>query len=87
MQLAARAGAKRVCLFRHDPDHDDSKLEEMVAHAQQAAVENGSSIKVSAAREGETVVLERRSILLKSRERLGCCAFSRSALSVAHSWE
>ncbi|MGH8164201.1 MAG: MBL fold metallo-hydrolase, partial [Rhodanobacteraceae bacterium] len=58
-RLAARAGAKRVCLFHHDPDHDDSKLEEMVTHAQQAAAKNGSSIKVSAAREGETVTLER----------------------------
>jgi len=61
VQLAARAGAKRVYLFHHDPDHDDSKIEEMVAHAQQAATENGSSIKVSAAREGETVLLDKNS--------------------------
>lgn len=57
VQLAARAGAKRVYLFHHDPDHDDKKLEEMVAHAQQAAAQNGSAVKVSAAREGETLVL------------------------------
>ncbi len=57
VQLAARAGAKRVYLFHHDPDHDDAKIEQMVASAQAAAAKSGSAIQVSAAREGETITL------------------------------
>lgn len=57
VQLAARAGAKRVYLFHHDPDHDDEKIETMVASAQEAAAGIDSTIKVSAAREGETITL------------------------------
>lgn len=57
VKLAARAGAKRVYLFRHDPDHDDVKIDQMVESARQAAAAEGSSIEVAAAREGETVIL------------------------------
>lgn len=57
VQLAVRAGAKRVYLFHHDPDHDDAKIDQMVVTAQQAATAQGSSIKVAAAREGETITL------------------------------
>jgi len=32
--LARRAGAKRLCLFHHDPDHNDEKVTAMVEHAQ-----------------------------------------------------
>jgi phosphoribosyl 1,2-cyclic phosphodiesterase len=56
--LAARAGAKRIYLFHHDPDHDDAKIESMVAHARHAVAETGSTIQVNAAREGETVRLD-----------------------------
>ena len=34
VQLAARAGAKHLSLFHHDPDHDDGKIAEMVACGQ-----------------------------------------------------
>lgn len=57
VQLAARAGAQRVYLFHHDPDHDDAKIEKMVASAQEAVANIGGTVKVSAAREGETLVL------------------------------
>lgn len=56
-QIAARAGAKRVCLFHHDPDHDDEKIEKMVASAREAVAQSGATIQVSAAREGETLSL------------------------------
>ena len=59
MALAARAGAKRVYLFHHDPDHDDAKIEKMVAHAQEIGRKNGGTIIVAAAREGETLTLNR----------------------------
>ena len=55
--LAARAGAKRVYLFHHDPDHDDAKIEKMVKTAQEFERQNGGSIIVAAAREGETLSL------------------------------
>ena len=55
--LAARAGAKRVYLFHHDPDHDDEKMAKMVESAQAAVRHNGLQIEVFAAREGETVSL------------------------------
>ena len=32
--LARRAGAKRLFLFHHDPDHNDEKVAAMVEHAQ-----------------------------------------------------
>ena len=54
--LASRAGAKRVYLFHHDPDHDDEKLARMVEHAQQAVLEKGGTVEVAAAREGERLV-------------------------------
>ncbi len=53
--LAARAGAKKVFLFHHDPDHTDEKIEAMVASAREAAARSGSQIEVAAAREGEVV--------------------------------
>ncbi|MBA3960870.1 MAG: response regulator [Chthoniobacterales bacterium] len=56
-QLAARAGAKRVYLFHHDPDHNDEKMAKMIASAQEGVRQSGSSIQVFAAREGETVIL------------------------------
>ena len=55
--LAARAGAKRVYLFHHDPDHDDVKMGKMVESARAAVQQNGYSIEVFAAREGETLSL------------------------------
>ncbi|MGI8432579.1 MAG: response regulator [Chthoniobacterales bacterium] len=55
--LAARAGAKRVYLFHHDPDHDDAKMAKMVENAQAVVRQSGLQIEVYAAREGETLSL------------------------------
>ena len=57
--LASRAGAKRVYLFHHDPDHDDEKMGGMVKSAQEVVRQNGGTVQVFAAREGETVILEK----------------------------
>ena len=57
VQLAVRAGAKHLFLFHHDPDHHDQKIAEMVARAQARAVEAGSTLVVSAAREGAEILL------------------------------
>jgi phosphoribosyl 1,2-cyclic phosphodiesterase/ActR/RegA family two-component response regulator len=59
VQLAARAGAKQLFLFHHDPDHNDAKIAEMVARAQREVEKNQSSLHVTAACEGAEVRLTR----------------------------
>ncbi|MEO7297486.1 MAG: hypothetical protein ABI042_02785, partial [Verrucomicrobiota bacterium] len=58
VDLAMRAGVKNLFLFHHDPDHDDAKIEVMVAEGQARVKECGSSLIVNAAREGGEFVLE-----------------------------
>ena len=55
--LAMRAEVKRVCLFHHDPEHDDAKIDAMVAHARRLVEERGGTLIVEAAREGERIEL------------------------------
>jgi phosphoribosyl 1,2-cyclic phosphodiesterase len=57
--LALEAQAKRLYLFHHDPNHDDAKIAEMVAHARSLAVARGGALVVEAAREGLTVELSK----------------------------
>lgn len=55
--LAIKAGVKKLFLFHHDPDHDDVKVEGMVAQARQLVTGQNASLEVDAAREGMTVEL------------------------------
>jgi phosphoribosyl 1,2-cyclic phosphodiesterase/ActR/RegA family two-component response regulator len=57
VQLAVRAGVKRLFLFHHDPDHNDEKIAAMVERAQSEAGRNGGKPIVAAAREGDEIVL------------------------------
>jgi phosphoribosyl 1,2-cyclic phosphodiesterase/CheY-like chemotaxis protein len=59
VQLAIRAGVKRLFLFHHDPDHDDEKIAAMVERAQKEVAQNGGKPILAAAREGEEIVLKR----------------------------
>ena len=59
VQLALRAGAKRLFLFHHDPDHSDEKIAAMVERAQKAVAQSGAKTIVAAAREGEEITLTR----------------------------
>ncbi|MFL6529666.1 MAG: response regulator [Chthoniobacterales bacterium] len=59
VQLAIRANAKRLCLFHHDPDHTDEKIDTMIARARESVAKTGSRLEVSAAKEGEEVLLQR----------------------------
>jgi phosphoribosyl 1,2-cyclic phosphodiesterase len=54
VRLAEDAGVKHLVLFHHDPDHDDSQVDGLLAVAQGAAP---AGLTVSAAREGSTVTL------------------------------
>jgi ribonuclease BN (tRNA processing enzyme) len=57
VQLAMRAGAKRLALFHHDPDHSDEKIAAMVERAQSEVAQNDGKLLVTAAREGEEISL------------------------------
>jgi phosphoribosyl 1,2-cyclic phosphodiesterase len=55
--LALKAGVRKLFLFHHDPDHDDAKVESMVAHARQLVTAQKGSLQVDAACEGMVVEL------------------------------
>jgi phosphoribosyl 1,2-cyclic phosphodiesterase len=57
VQLAMRAGAKRLALFHHDPDHTDEKIAAMVERAQGEVAKSGGKLVVTAAREGDEISL------------------------------
>ena len=52
VELAADAGAKRLVLFHHEPEHDDAALDGLLAAAQRSAKRRGASVEVIAAQEG-----------------------------------
>ena len=56
--LALKARVKKLFLFHHDPDHDDSQVGQIVEHARQIVAAQGRSLIVEAAREGLTVELK-----------------------------
>lgn len=55
--LALQSGVKQLCLFHHDPDHDDKLIDEFVKHARQLVAKRKSKMKVDAAREGMVIQL------------------------------
>jgi phosphoribosyl 1,2-cyclic phosphodiesterase len=55
--LAIQAEVKRLFLFHHDPDHDDAKVSQMLAHARQLVASRKGQLQVEAAREGVMVEL------------------------------
>jgi ribonuclease BN (tRNA processing enzyme) len=52
LQLGLDAGVKLLVLFHHEPDRTDDQLDKIVAESQEKV---GNSMKVIAAREGETL--------------------------------
>jgi phosphoribosyl 1,2-cyclic phosphodiesterase len=55
--LAMEAEVKQLFLFHHDPNHDDAKIQQMLAHARQLASARGNTLRIEAACEGATVDL------------------------------
>ena len=55
--LALTAEVKRLFLFHHDPDHDDARIDRMVARAREIVTERKAALQVEAAREGMAVEL------------------------------
>ena len=59
--LALQAGVKQLCLFHHDPDHDDQRIDGLVKHARRLVAKRKGKLKVDAAREGMTINLSGKS--------------------------
>jgi phosphoribosyl 1,2-cyclic phosphodiesterase len=55
--LAAEAGARRLVLFHHEPEHADTAMDALVAAAQQVARTRGGPAEVLAAQEGMQLTL------------------------------
>ncbi|MGD0259854.1 MAG: MBL fold metallo-hydrolase [Verrucomicrobiota bacterium] len=55
--LALQAEVKKLFLFHHDPNHDDAKVSQMLAHARKLVAARKGKLQVEAAREGVTVEL------------------------------
>jgi hypothetical protein len=55
--VALKSGAKQFFLFHHDPDHDDAKLDRLVARARELVAAEKGSLQVDVAREGAVVEL------------------------------
>jgi phosphoribosyl 1,2-cyclic phosphodiesterase len=57
VELALMAHIPQVILFHHDPGRTDPEIQEIVARARKLAKAKKGTIKISAAREGETILL------------------------------
>ena len=57
VDLAMKAGVKKLFLFHHDPSHDDAWVDNMVDQARRMVAKAGSSMEVDAAREGAEILL------------------------------
>lgn len=55
--VALQAGARQLFLFHHDPDHDDDRLDRLVARARDIVAAERGSLQVDVAREGAVVEL------------------------------
>jgi phosphoribosyl 1,2-cyclic phosphodiesterase len=64
--LALQAGVKQLCLFHHDPDHDDKRVDEFVKHARKLVAKRKAKLKVDAAGEGMMIQLPFKSVSHRS---------------------
>jgi ribonuclease BN (tRNA processing enzyme) len=55
--LAQDAGAKKVVLFHHEPEHDDKEMDALLAAARKFAKSRREPLEVIAAQEGMRVTL------------------------------
>jgi len=52
VELAAEAGAKKLVLFHHEPEHDDGALDALLKEARRCAKQRGAATEVVVAQEG-----------------------------------
>ena len=55
--MAAEAGAQRLVLFHHEPEHTDAVMDKVVAAAQHTVRSKGLKLEVLAAQEGMQLTL------------------------------
>jgi len=55
--VAAEAGANRLVLFHHEPEHEDAAIDDMLAQARRQTKTKGLPAEVLAAQEGVTLTL------------------------------
>ena len=60
VSLAIEAEVKTLFLFHHDPNHDDARISQMLAHARKLVAARKGKLQVEAACEGVTVELPAR---------------------------
>ena len=60
VRFAIAGNVKQLYLFHHDPAHDDAFIDRMLVQAHELAAKAGGTLRVEAAREGETIVLAPR---------------------------
>ena len=56
--LGMFAQVRRLCLFHHDPDHDDAQVSSMLSWARELVQMHGDSMRVDAACEGVELRIE-----------------------------
>jgi CheY-like chemotaxis protein len=56
-------------LFHHDPDHDDDRIDALVERCRQRVVERGGSLRITAAAEGEELILRETAALGSACDR------------------
>jgi phosphoribosyl 1,2-cyclic phosphodiesterase len=57
ISFALEAQVKRLFLFHHDPEHDDARIEKMVAYGRKLIAAKKGKLRLDAAREGAIVPL------------------------------
>ncbi len=57
VDLAIKSEAGQLCLFHHDPDHDDETIDKILMLSQKLLKKSGKSISCRAAREGLEIAL------------------------------
>ncbi len=57
VSLAQDAGVEKLVLFHHEPEHDDTEMDALLASARKFAKKRGGSLEVTAAQEGKKVTL------------------------------
>ena len=59
VKLALSSQVEQLYFFHHDPDHDDARVSQMVAHGRDLVAAADGQLQVDAAREGTVVHLQR----------------------------
>ena len=57
LDLAQKAGVKRLALFHHDPMHDDESMDKLVSESLAIVSDRRATLEVFAAREGQSLEL------------------------------